>query len=261
MRNLMMIAFATVLSLGCQTPATSSNTNPNDQVQQCSTPDGGVCSGVPGAKGDTGAQGPAGTQGAQGVTGPQGVAGPQGAAGAPGPQGPQGPAGAQGIQGPAGAQGPAGPQGTAGVAGKALWISGKYNGTTAKFGMVVSLTSGGTGVYMTASTNSIPGFPYDMVLDLKQATFYYASTDCSGTPYSDATTMFYAYADQLSWLWGSAKLYIVNGGQGSITARSSTTVAGSCTPIADKGVIGYPMSDSGFTFDVPASMPWRILIQ
>jgi hypothetical protein len=188
MRNL--LAFATLLVLGCNSPATSGLSS-ND-TQTCSTPDGGVCAGVAGPQGEQGPAGPAGAVGPQGPAGDQGPAGPQGPAGVsnvPGPQGPVGPAGptgpqgSTGAQGPQGIQGPQGPAGSMGPQGAALWFSTQVNGTMTTIGMMVPTTSG-PGIFLTETKGStgIANFPEGKIISQNGSKIYYDGLNCSGNP-------------------------------------------------------------------------------
>ena len=97
-----------------------------------------------------------------------------------GPAGPQGPAGLQGPTGPQGPPGTTGVPGTQGPPGLPYTVSGA-NGT---LGAMLGL-SGRTVTYVDTSPsryvwtidlgNAQPRFP--------QETLYFATTDCSGTPY------------------------------------------------------------------------------
>lgn len=281
MRN---YTLATLLVLsGCGTSAAGSGKT--DDIPMCSSPDGGVCSGVPGAAGAKGEQGQTGPEGPQGVQGPQGLQGPkgdqgvQGSQGLTGPQGPIGPAGAQGsqgIQGPkgdsgpqgnAGAQGAQGVQGAAGAAGakgadgKTMWVSGTLNGTTQQLGTLVPLASGGTGLYMLATDTSIANFPYNYIVNTHPSVFYYATSDCSGTPYADALDgALYTYSNQLSWTNSTGtKMFYQSGAQTTISAHSSTALG--CSTFTPVGKNVYPMTGLSYAFDMPGSMPWMLALQ
>src|SRR2546427_341010 len=104
-----------------------------------------------------------------------------------GPAGPQGPTGPQGPQGPQGAQGQQGAQGPQAPAGLPFTVFEK-NG--AALGSMLAL-SGRTVTYADPSASHYIWTVdlFTAVPTLPQATLYFASADCTGTPYVDGNPM------------------------------------------------------------------------
>lgn len=110
--------------------------------------------------------------------------GSRGDAGPAGPQGPTGPQGPQGAQGP---QGDAGPQGPQGPPGLPFTV---YEKNGAALGALLGI-SGSTVTYADTSQAH-----YIWTVDLftaeplfPQATLFFSSTDCTGTPYVSGNPM------------------------------------------------------------------------
>ena len=106
--------------------------------------------------------------GSRGDVGPAGPSGPQGPLGPQGPQGPKGDTGSQGPQGPSGLPFSVVDK-TGATLGALLGISGRM--------ITYSDASSSHYIWTVDLFNAHPTFP--------QATLYFASTDCSGTPFVD----------------------------------------------------------------------------
>lgn len=153
-------------------------------------------SGTPGPAGATGPTGPAGPAGPVGPAGSAGGAGPAGAVGPPGPAGPAGPAGPSGSQGPQGVPGATGATGPAGTMGSAITVVDS-NGTS--IGPYVSFPALppsvlSDGVFIRTNSGNFvlsfspTGFQSIASAGRNAVFIYFASTDCSGTPYFPAAS-------------------------------------------------------------------------
>ena len=286
MRYILAVSLLAIGSAGCDSGSAAGAQKPAE-IPMCMSADGGVCSGVPGpagpqglagAKGDkgdvgmTGAQGLQGPKGDQGVQGPQGVQGVQGPMGMQGPKGDTGAQGPQGIQGPkgdAGAQGAQGPQGVAGAAGKdgrALQVTGVLAGTTQYIGMLAPLGNGGVGLYaMTNNTsNPVANYPYNYIITQKPTKFYYPTNNCTGTPYVSSDEGIFTFSNQLFWqAFQGTKLYWQNWPQTFINYQSYSGGPNQmgCMSVAATGLSSYSLTQTSFSFDVSASMPWTVSLQ
>jgi hypothetical protein len=145
-----------------------------------------------------GAPGPQGAAGAQGLQGPAGNAGTPGTKGATGPAGPMGPAGAAGAIGPSGSRGASGPTGPAATQVSAYDVNDVVIGPMFPNGQAL-VTSQGSPFYVFVNSTGF-GLP----------NVYFASVDCSGTPY----------------IWTSANKPLIPSATASAVGSSTVYLAG-----------------------------------
>ena len=143
--------------------------------------------GLTGAKGDTGDPGPPGPQGEQGP------AGPKGDTGDPGPPGPQGERGYTGATGATGATGPKGDTGDTGLTGPkgddgddgddGLWseFGESISGSDINYGLKVSNSGYGCGIYATTSSSISSGYGVNGYNSGPGAGVYGSTSGSSGT--------------------------------------------------------------------------------
>lgn len=272
--SMLLLAFV----IGCNAPSATGSSPPVTEN------DAGVLQGPPGPQGPAGPEGPAGPAGSvgpagpagpAGATGPQGPAGATGPAGAMGPQGPMGPTGLTGPAGPAGPQGPAGAQGATGATGPA-GPAGPQGATGATGpagpagpGLYAYASSGallgifiGSGFFTTAASAFTAGY----YIDKGEATIYYSSANCQGSPYvsyvSTATGQTPYIQNQIFWT-GTVLVTPATNPSSAVSATvSSYMQAGTCTNFTPGSSVLIPcITFSGTGIAMNHTFPWTIKAQ
>jgi hypothetical protein len=140
--------------------------------------------GPAGPQGDTGKTGATGATGTQGPPGPQGPMGYSGGTGPTGATGPQGPQGAQGLQGP---PGPPGPASDAGAGASVAWkdANGNAMSVISSFNLGILWADSSGYIWQIRPDGTLTGSDGSSASSNFQ-TFFFTSTDCSGTAYVKA---------------------------------------------------------------------------
>lgn len=163
-----------------------------------------------------------------------------------GPRGDVGPRGPEGVQGATGPQGPSGPTGPTGVAGPALVVVDSPPGGAPPNVLgplvgydqateTVSFFNGGI-IWPIAAGNGAINYPFPL-----GSTFFFETTDCTGTAWVDTGTDSVPLQGPLcqkgAGLLGACKgPFVLSGGRLSVSIQSRTDPAtGACQPQSFSG--------------------------